>query len=258
MQRPAVWSLLLVILTATGIGVARARGPATSSPDLVRSHQRIGSSVKGRPIVGWELGNRGAGERVLVVGCIHGNECAAIPVARRLARGAMPRLFDLFVIPDLNPDGFAANTRQNGRGVDLNRNFPWHWRRMGQPWSVFYSGPHKLSEPEARAGRRFFLDHRPDITIWFHQHMDLVWDSGGDQSIQRCFARLSGLRLKHLPALAGSAHDWINHTFPGHTSIVVELPAGSLSNASVHHYALAVRRLARWDATRTAHTPCPS
>jgi murein peptide amidase A len=232
-------------------------GATGGTEKVIRRHERIGASVQGRPIVAWEIGNPRAEEHVLVVGCIHGNECAAIPVSRGLVHGFLPRMVDLFVLPNLNPDGFAANTRQNGRGVDLNRNFPWHWRHMGHPWSVFYSGPHRLSEPEARAGRRFFLEHRPDITIWFHQHMDLVWDSGGDQRIQRCFARLSGLRLRHLPALAGSAHDWINHTFPDHTSIVVELPAGSLSHAAVRRYVVAVRRLARWDATRTSQTACP-
>ena len=204
-----------------------------------------------------EVGNPNAAERVLVVGCIHGNECAGIPVARRLIHGDVPRRFDLFVIPDLNPDGFDAGTRQNGRGVDLNRNFPWHWRKNGKRWSTYYPGPRPLSEPESRIGRQFFLDHRPDITVWFHQHRDLVWNSGGDQRIQHCYAHLARIDIERLPALPGSAHDWINHRFPGHTSIVVELPAGSLSAKQVARYASAVRRLARWDATRTSRTPCP-
>ena len=61
------------------------------------------------------------GVRVLVVGCIHGNEGAGIAVARALERrhtGA-----DLWIVPDLNPDGHARSTRQNGRGVDLNANW---------------------------------------------------------------------------------------------------------------------------------------
>jgi carboxypeptidase D len=36
-----------------------------------------------------------------------------------LLRGARVSL-----LPCLNPDGFAAGRRENGRGVDLNRNFP--------------------------------------------------------------------------------------------------------------------------------------
>jgi murein peptide amidase A len=239
---------------------AAVLAPAASAGEapLVRRHERLGSSVQGRPIKVVELGDPQAAERVLVVGCIHGNECAGIPVARRLIHGDLPRAFDLFVIPDLNPDGHAANTRQNGRGVDLNRNFPWRWRPNGRRWSTFYPGPKPLSEPESRIGRRFFLDHRPDVTIWFHQHRDLVWNSGGDQRIQRCYAHLAGIRIERLPSLPGSAHDWINHTFRDPTSVVVELPAGSLSAKQVARYASAVRRLARWDAVRGPGTACPA
>jgi murein tripeptide amidase MpaA len=44
---------------------------------------------------------------VLVVGCIHGNECAGIAVARALER--VHANLDLWVIPNLNPDGYAGN-----------------------------------------------------------------------------------------------------------------------------------------------------
>src|SRR5213596_3394719 len=110
----------------------------------------LGRSWQGRPIEAVEVGNR-SGTRVLVVGCIHGNETAGIAIARALDRLAPPDL-DLWVVPDLNPDGVAAGTRQNAHGVDLNRNFPWRWRPMGVRGDL-YSGPRPLSEPEARAAR---------------------------------------------------------------------------------------------------------
>jgi protein MpaA len=126
---------------------------------------------------------------VLVVGCIHGNEPAGIAIAHALER-ISPSDVDLWIAPDLNPDGVAAGTRQNAHGVDLNRNFPWSWRPMG---GAYASGPHPLSEREARIAHALILRLHPHLTIWFHQHLDMVWASGGDRRIEKMFARVSGL-----------------------------------------------------------------
>src|SRR5205085_2090176 len=92
-----------------------------------------GHSAGGRPIAVYERGNAASPNRVLVVGCIHGTECAGIPVVRRLLAAPSPDGADLWLVPNLNPDGFARGTRQNARGVDLNRNFPSEWRAIAPP-----------------------------------------------------------------------------------------------------------------------------
>jgi len=48
-----------------------------------------------------------------------------------------------------------------------------------------------------------------------------------------------------LLAEPGSAVGWENHRFPGTTAFVVELPAGSLSQAAATHYARAALALAQ-------------
>ena len=178
---------------------------------------------------------------VLVVGCIHGNEPAGIAVAARLAR-ASPRGVSLWIVPVLNPDGRARNTRGNAHGVDLNRNFPYRWRRLA---GVYYSGPRALSEPEARIAHALILRIHPLVSVWFHQHLDLVWASGGNLRVERRFAQVSGLPYRRLPPLAGSAIDWQNHALPGTTAFAAELPAGWPSPAAVARYARAVIAAAR-------------
>jgi murein peptide amidase A len=198
----------------------------------------VGHSVQGRRIVAYELGDATAARSVLVVGCIHGNECAGIAVVDRL-RGLGPlEGVDLRLVPDANPDGRAAGTRGNARGVDLNRNFPHRWRRLG---GAFYSGPRPASEPETRALMRLIRRVRPTVTIWFHQHLNMVMLTRGNLGLQRRFARLAGLRTGYLPGLSGTATGWSNATFPGTTAFVVELPAEGLSARATARIARAVR-----------------
>jgi protein MpaA len=200
----------------------------------------LGRSWEGRPIEAHEVGNP-QGVPVLVVGCVHGNETAGIAVARALERLTPPDL-DLWIVADLDPDGVAAHMRQNGHGVDLNRNFPWHWRPMS---GVYDSGPRPLSEREARIARALILRLRPHVTIWFHQHLDMVWASGGNRRIEKAFARVSGLPYHPMPQLAGSAVSWQNTTLRGTTAFAAELPAGQPTATQVGRYVQATLAAAR-------------
>ncbi len=201
----------------------------------------IGHSVRGRPIVAALEQAPETRLRVLVIGCIHGNETAGMRVARRLIAAPAPARTDLQVIPTLNPDGVAADTRGNAHGVDLNRNFPFGWRPLG---GLEYSGPHPLSEPESRAARGLIRRTAPDITIWFHQPFDLVDRSGGDVGVERRYSQLIGLPLVRLRRYPGSASTWQNRTMAGDTAFVVELPA-TVSRSLAGRAARSVLTLAR-------------
>jgi protein MpaA len=204
--------------------------PAPGAGDPVgRRSIVVGHSVDGRPITVVESGDFDSQERVLVVGCIHGNEPAGIAVADRLMAARPSSELDIWIVPDLNPDGVLAGTRGNAHGVDLNRNFPWKWQPLG---GLFYSGPRPLSEPESRIAARLIRRARPEVSIWFHQHLGLVDESGGDVAVERLFASLVGLPASRLTRYPGSAVGWENHAFSGTTAFVVELPAGSLTRAA--------------------------
>jgi protein MpaA len=211
---------------------------AVSTRDAVgRRTVFLGRSVDGRGITAVETGDFDNPAKTLVVGCIHGNECAGVAVAERLAAIPPPPETDLWVVTDLNPDGAAAGTRTNAHGVDLNRNFPWRWTRLG---GIHYSGPRPLSEPETRIAYRLIERVRPSVSVWFHQHLDVVDDSSGTGAIERRFARAAGLGMAPLAREPGSAVTWESHRFPRSTAFVVELPAGSLRPMAVTRLARAV------------------
>ena len=212
---------------------------------LSRRRVCLGRSVDGRRIYAVKVGDLDNPRSVLVVGDIHGSEGAGIPIARTLASSRPGPESLMIVIKDLNPDGVAAGTRQNARGVDLNRNFPYRWRPLGARGDLQYSGPHALSEPEARIAHSLILRARPSVTIWFHQPLALVDKSGGNISIEHRFAELTGLPLRRLTRYPGSAASWQNHRLPKTTAFVVELPAGRRSSSGVDRYADAVTTLSR-------------
>ena len=203
----------------------------------IRHEVMLGLSEQGRPIVAWETGDPNAKRRVLVVGCIHGNEPAGIAIANAVTRARIPAGTDVWVIPDLNPDGVAAKTRQNARGVDLNRNFPYLWQPLR---GSFYSGPRALSERESRVAYKLIRRIRPTTSIWFHQHLGVVDESGGDARVERRFARRIGMRTERLTRYPGSVAGWENHAFPDTTSFVVELPAGPVPKQRVGVFTRAI------------------
>ena len=203
----------------------------------------LGRSEQGRPIDAIRVGDP-HGTRVLVFGCIHGTECAGIAIARALEHVRTKRKLDLWIVPNLNPDGYARGSRQNGRGVDLNANWSSQWHGGGRPWDVYYPGPRPFSERETRIARSLILRIRPVVTIWYHQHMNLVWAWGPSSKTGRRYARVSGMRFYHHPWLSGTAANWQNHHDAAAASFTVELPGGSLSPAQVARQVKAVLALA--------------
>lgn len=226
----------LLAVLASGCLLLCLAGSAGASQQTV-----IGHSVEGRPIVSVRSGPADAALKVLVVGCIHGDETAGIRVARRLIAAPPPRGVEQWVVPTINPDGVAADTRGNAHRVDLNRNFSYDWAHLG---GGEYSGTGPLSEPESRTAERLIRRVRPDLTIWFHQPFGIVDRSGGNPFVERRFSQLVGLPLVHLHGrYPGSASRWQNHTFPTGTAFVTELPA-NVSGALVRRATAAVRALA--------------
>jgi protein MpaA len=185
------------------------------------SSEVIGHSVQGRPIAVNRVGEADATRRILVVGCIHGNEPAGRGIVEDLGRASPAPGTQLLLVRDMNPDGFAHHVRTNAHGVDLNRNSPEHWAGAGaRPWS----------EPETRAIRDLILRERPALSIYYHQPFGLVdVPEGGRPQAARSYAELAGLPLRRLSRRPGSISRWQNARVSAGSAFVVELAAGALS-----------------------------
>jgi murein peptide amidase A len=210
----------------------------------------VGHSAEDRPIGLRQLGDPSIAAKVLVVGCIHGDECAASKIVPTSGGCPDPRS-NVFVIANLNPDGAAIGTRLNGRGVDLNRNFPSQWRSIGDRGDPQYSGPRPFSEPETRLVARVIEALAPEVTIWFHQHRGarpLVRAWGHSAPAGRRLAKLAQIPFRLLPWPAGTAPNWQNHRFPRRSAYVVELPPGPLAPGLHSRLNDAIIRIARWQA----------
>jgi murein peptide amidase A len=236
-------ALAVAIAVAAVLAVAPAAGQV--APPAPRT-ERIGRSVEGRPIGLVRVGDPAAARKVLVVGCIHGDECAGRAIVERLRDDAVaPPGAELLLVRNMNPDGFARGTRQNARGVDLNRNSAQGWRDLGPRGARYHAGPRPFSEPETRALRRLILAARPALTVWYHQPLALVdRPEAGPGTIMRTYAALTGLPAHPLGPRPGSMSRWLNVRVRPGSSIVVELAGGRLPDAAARRHAQAVLALA--------------
>ena len=184
------------------------------------SDEVIGRSIEGRPITLARIGEPGAPRKVLVVGCIHGNEPAGRAIVADLMRASPAPDAQLLLVRDMNPDGFAHHERVNARGVDLNRNSPEYWAGAGaRPWS----------EPETRAIRDLILREQPTLSLYYHQPFGLVdIPEGGSPQAARRYSELVGLPLKRLSRRPGSISRWQNARVRPGSAFVVELAVGPL------------------------------
>lgn len=177
-----------------------------------------------------------AGERILVFALIHGDERPSGTVARQW----MVRLLDIDprnswrIVPVLNPDGYKLNTRTNGRGVDINRNFPSHdweelaikyWHEKAQSHPRRYPGPHGASEPETLCAMEQIKDYKPDLIIAVHTPLGLL-DFDGPKTKFPAYKDLPWRLLGTFPGSLGR-YMWSDHKVPVMT---VELKGNDLQS----------------------------
>jgi len=143
---------------ATPDDVRRVLEKAAAAHDWI-SVEEIGRSAGDLPLLAARLDRSGgaADWRLLFVGQQHGDEPAggaallALVDAVAADPDRLPRDTELWVVPQLNPDGAAAGTRRNAAGVDLNRDHL------------------TLSQPETRAIHALARRLRPHAVVDGHE-----------------------------------------------------------------------------------------
>ena len=176
--------------------------PPVSAAPAAFERPPAGRSVQGRPIHCYVHGS--GDETVLILGGVHGNEPAGVPLCEQLSAYLESEPVELngrrvVIAPAVNPDGLAAGRRTNSRGVDLNRNFDTANRQA--------SGRHgqaAMSEPESRFLAGLVERYRPARIVTVHQPLACVdWDGPG-QELAAAMARACRLPARKLGAQAGS------------------------------------------------------
>jgi len=171
-----------------------------------------GRSAQGRALAAFVLDNGvpDPADVTLVFGGFHGNERSTPGVVERLERWLRqtPEAWPhrrVLLVPQANPDGVAAGTRDNARGVDINRNFPVGWTSAARA-ARYSPGARAASEPETQAIIALLARYRPAKIVSLHSPLRcLNWT--GD--LGHAMASLMHTR-DHLPV-----KDYIGYPTPG-------------------------------------------
>ncbi len=232
MKRWIAGAVLAGWLTAAMMGCATEHTATSARPDwsvgnmpLRLTTTTAGYSVEDRAI---EFHSFGSGsDCVLIIASIHGDEAAGTPLLEALAEhlSGHTELIRpdqrVILVPRVNPDGVARDSRTNMNGVDLNRNFPAsNWRDSRA------NGTGPLSEPESRAIYALIDEVRPVRVISIHQPLRCIDYDGPAQALARAMAESCDLKVRKLGARPGSLGSYVGLEL-GIPIVTVELPGGA-------------------------------
>ncbi|WP_448552437.1 DUF2817 domain-containing protein [Thalassotalea montiporae] len=140
-----------------------------------------------------------AASPVLFIGGVHGDEPEGVVLANEWLAWLKSENISppWLLIPCLNPDGYQRNKRTNGRGVDLNRNYP------SKCWSPafederYFPGTAPASEPEISALVTLIEQTKPRLIVHFHSWQpSIVYTGESAKSAANMLAESSGYPLQ--------------------------------------------------------------
>jgi len=222
-------------------GVSGGSAWEFKSRTVCQTSSSIGTSVRGRGITAYSFGS--GGSVIVFVGGTHGNEKSSVYTLNSwldyLERNydKIPSNRRVVVIPNLNPDGFSANSRTNANNVDLNRNFPANNWKQGvtmpdQSYNPNGGGSAPLSEPESSAVANYLSGLHPRLVLTYHAAAGVAMpnDSGDSGTLAQAYDQKSNVNYEPSSQTGaiftydtgGSMEEWLHdkHDIP---AILVEL-----------------------------------
>jgi protein MpaA len=248
------------LVVAAGLTSSYGVGGGTAweytSRTICQKSYNIGTSVQGRSITAYSFGT--GATHIIFVGGTHGDEKSSTYILNSFIEDleknyrTIPANKTVIVIPNLNPDGFAASSRLNANGIDLNRNFPAdNWQTdVYIPGNVFKpggGGSAPLSEPESSALATFILQKQPRLVLTYHAVARLVIsnDAGDSYALAQLYASKSGFGALMNSAShgafeydsTGEFEDWL-HDKQNIPALLVELATTNQNEFSTHTQAM--------------------
>lgn len=201
----------------------------------------IGYSVQGRAIVAYSFGS--GAKTILFTGGMHGSERSGQQTmqawAEYLQAYGAPAGTRVVVVPNTNPDGIAAGSRNNSRNVNIDRNFPTaNWQASIETASGTLptgGGASAGSEPETAALIALTRQLRPRLEVSFHAQGRLVGANKFSDSVAigSIYANMVGYQTMFANpeavmgyAMTGEYEDWMGEEM-GIPAILIELPTPS-------------------------------
>lgn len=208
---------------------AQAQQPPVPTPAPVVRELTLGTTVQGRPVQVVEYGN--GPRKLVVVGNTHGGpEANTYHLAQQLVEhfranpSDVPPDVRLAIIPTINPDGLALNSRYNAAGVDLNRNMnttldacpenDWQHTVYGAGGVLSDTGgPYADSEHESRLLQTYLLD--ASGALFLHSNAGVVFPASCEHppsnALASLYAQAAGYtytRFWQPYTIYGSMADW--------------------------------------------------
>lgn len=235
---------------------------ASKYPNLITTKSPISTftSIEGRPIYWVRISDNPnsdeAEEEVLYTSLHHAREPASLSqlvfymwwmLENYGTNAEVTYLIDeteMYFVPMINPDGYVYNEttdpsgggmhRKNRRnvgtsnkGVDLNRNYSYHWNESGtspNPNNDTYAGTAAFTEPETQAIKWFCENHDFQFAFNAHTHGNLLlfpmgwdyFDFAADHDYMQAFTNhmvifngYSAVKSSDLYPAAGDSDDWM-------------------------------------------------